>query len=87
MPTAYVFMENKKNVMLTPLIDLELCISTRMMAKIRMNILSTSRLLVDDQSVLQNSGRFPRLRHSIDFRRYIVNKLSIELFYYYLYDF
>ena len=38
----------------TPLIDLELLISTRKRAKLRVNIFSISRLVIDDQSVLHN---------------------------------
>ena len=38
----------------TPLIDLEQWISTWKRAKLRMNIISTSRLLIDDQKVFQN---------------------------------
>ena len=47
--------KNKKKYYLdTLLIDLEQSISTWKRAKLRVNIFSTSRLLIDDQSVLRN---------------------------------
>ena len=48
---------NKKNIIICisiPLIDLNKWTSTCKRAKLRVNIFSTSRLLIDDQLVLQN---------------------------------
>ena len=53
-PTTYVFMENKKNIMWIPLIYLDLWISTWKRAKIRKDIFFTSWIFVDDQLVLQS---------------------------------